>query len=241
MRFYCGELFSELCGGFDRCDPDNPCSDGFLFGLFAPTDACFNDFISPMTNPVFFEDPRTLSEARLIYLHHKIPAVTSGVATGGGDVDLVALQVRAALNDRVSIIATKSGYVTSSNPLVDDGWADVNIGLKFNLMADYEAQRLLSAGITYELPIGSTRTLQGNGDGLFNIFASYGEEVGCNAHWISGMGFLIAADDDAENNMFYWSNHLDYHLGAGWYALAEVNWYNYLRSGSRRHPWRWRW
>ena len=88
-------------------EPYNPCSDGFLLGLFAPTNACFNDFVSPMTNPTFFEDPRTLSEARLIFLNQKVPLTALG-----GDVQLFALQIRAALNDRVSIIATKDGYIT---------------------------------------------------------------------------------------------------------------------------------
>ena len=45
-----------------------------------------------MTNPVFFEDPRTLTEARMIFFQHKVPA-----AAGGGDVQLYAVQLRAAL------------------------------------------------------------------------------------------------------------------------------------------------
>ena len=45
-----------------------------------------------MTNPIYFEDPRTLTEARFIYFHHKVP-----LAAAGGDVDLFAVQLRAAL------------------------------------------------------------------------------------------------------------------------------------------------
>lgn len=73
-----------------------------------------------MTNPVFFEDPRTLTEARLIFLNHKVPG-----AAAGGNVKLVACQLRAALTYRLSIIATKDGFIMSSNPLIDDGWADI--------------------------------------------------------------------------------------------------------------------
>ena len=59
-----------------------------LFGFVAHSDKCFADFLSPMTNPVYFEDPRTLSEARFIFLHHKVPT-----AAGGGEIDLLALQL----------------------------------------------------------------------------------------------------------------------------------------------------
>ena len=46
------------------------CREGLCGGWILPSDHCFDDFISPMTNPVFVEDPRTLTEARLIYLRH---------------------------------------------------------------------------------------------------------------------------------------------------------------------------
>jgi hypothetical protein len=199
--------------------------------LFAPTDAAFNDFISPMTNPVFFEDPRTLSELRFIFIQNKVP-----IAALGGDFQLMAVQVRAALNDRASIIVTKAGYFTSSNPLVRDGWSDVNIGLKYNFLADVENQRLLTGGITYELPVGSTRTIQGNGDGTINLFATYGEQVGYHGHWLSSMGVILPADGDEESSWWYWSNHLDYHMGRGIYALGELNWYDWFNSGTGGIP-----
>src|SRR5262249_23741305 len=93
------------CNGFDcSCRAYGCCcSSERLLGLFYPTDCRFNDFISPMTNPVYFEDPRNLTEARLIFLNHQIP----GAVLGGGDVQLLALQIRAALTERLSLIATK--------------------------------------------------------------------------------------------------------------------------------------
>ena len=180
-----------------------------------------------MTNPVFFEDPRTLTEARVIYLHHKVPLTALG-----GEVDLIAVQLRAAINDRLSIIATKDGYATSDNPLIDDGWADVSVGLKYNLYADPCSQRLLSGGVVYEMPVGSTRTQQGNGDGLFNVFLTGGAEFGNNNHLVSAAGFLLPADRAAESSMFFWSNHVDRRIGcSNFYALAEVNWYHYMGAG----------
>lgn len=203
-------------------------SDDKLLGLFGHSDPCFNNFISPMTNPVFFEDPRTLTEARFIFINHHLPA-----ALGGQNVQVMAMQARLALTDKLSIIATKDGFVTSQNPLVQDGFADVAAGLKYNIFRDVESQTLASVGATFEMPIGSTRTLQGNGDGEFHLFASGGTEFLPYWHWISGTGFRLPVDRSAENQLWYWSNHVDYQLGdSGLYLFTECNWWTYLSSGS---------
>jgi hypothetical protein len=213
------------CGDADLCD--SCCRDSWTLNLLAPSDDCFTGFISPMTNPVYFEDPRTLTEARFIYAHHKVP-----LTAGGGDIDLFAVQVRAAINDRLSIIATKDGYMTSSNPLIDDGWADINVGLKYNLRKNAHTQRILSAGATYELPVGSTRSLQGNGDGVFNLFLSGGAQLGSKSHWVSGAGLVLPADSAEESQWSYWSNHFDTQLGCtNLHPFMEVNWYHWMKSG----------
>lgn len=207
------------------------CKSGLLGGLIKPTGSCFSSFISPMTNPVFFEDPRIQTEAKVLFVQQKIP-----LAAGGNDAQLYAMQVQAALSDRLSIVADKDGYIVSQNPLVDDGWADVAIGLKYAVLADYEAQRLLSIGASYELPVGSTRSLQGNGDGEFHLYASAAVQLGCDWHWISGSGFRLPADTAAESQVWYWSNHLDRQINDYLYFLTEVNWYHWMRSGEGGVP-----
>jgi hypothetical protein len=184
-----------------------------------------------MTNPVHFEDPRTLTEARAIFLHHKVP-----LTAGGGDINAIAVQLRAALTDRLSVIATKDGYITSTNPLLDDGWLDINLGLKYNLLRNPRLQRLFSVGATYEMPIGSTRSLQGNGDGIFHLFSSYGQRIyGWN--WLLGKGVIIPVDDEAESSWMYVSTHLSHRIAdTNLFFLTEFNWYNYLQSGAGGIP-----
>ncbi len=202
---------------------------GLLLGCFRDTEPCFDDFISPMTNPVFFEDPRNVTELRGIFLQHHVP-------TGalGGDIQLYALQIRARLTDRLSLIAAKDGFVVSSNPLIQDGWADVDIGFKYALYRDAKNQRLLSGGVVYDLPVGSPRTQQGRGDGEFHLFLSGGTQLCDCAHWISGFGGLIPVDDDANSSFIYWSNHFDYQVRRGWYAVTEFNWFHYVQDGDDR-------
>lgn len=184
-----------------------------------------------MTNPVFFEDPRTLTELRGIFIQHKVPQTALG-----GDIQLYALQIRAALSDRLSLIATKDGYAVSTNPLIADGWADLSLGLKYNLYRDCCTESLLTGGVVYKIPVGSHRTQQGLGDGLFHVFLSGGTELCCDWHYLSSLGFRLPVDDNAETTSMYWSNHLDYHLGHGFYALGECNWYHWLESGTNGVP-----
>ena len=223
----CG-FCDTCCDCGDGCDCGSGCCDNSkLLGLFKRSEPCFHSFISPMTNPVFFEDPRTLTEARIIYLRHEVPA-----AAGDGTVNLFAAQFRVALTDRLSIIATKDGYKTSTNTLIDDGWADVAGGLKYNLFADPASQRILSGGLTYEMPVGTPRSLQGNGDGEFHVFLSGAAKLSDNIHWITGSGFRLAADTTLESSMWYWSNHLDYQVNRKWYVLTELNWFNWIDAGN---------
>jgi hypothetical protein len=196
-------------------------------GLIWPSDHCYDDFISPMTNPLFFEDPRTLTEARIIFANHHVPN-----AVGGGDAQLYAMQLRAALSEDLSLIATKDGFIVSDNPLINDGWADISVGLKYNLYKDYEAQQLLSVGTTFELPVGSSQAFQGNGDGEFHLFASGAAEFLPNWHYVTGSGFRLPVDSVAESSVWYWSNHVDRQLGcSGLYLFGESNWYHWMSSG----------
>ncbi len=223
------EMFDADVQSCAMCDTGYDCGSACedrLLGLFQRSDHSFDRFISPMTNPVFFEDPRTLTEARAFFLQHKVPS-----AAGGGNIQVMAMQMRAAITDRLSIVAAKDGFLTSSNTLIDDGWADLAVGLKYNLYANSRTQRLLSTGFSYELPTGSPRALQGNGDGEFHTYLTGGMQIGDYGHWLSATGFRIAGDPGAESDMWYWSNHFDYEVRRGWYLLTELNWFNWIGAG----------
>ena len=155
------------------------CKSGLLGGLIKPTSSCFSSFISPMTNPIYFEDPRTLTEARLIYMNHNVPT-----ALFGNSIQVLAMQVRAAVTEDLSIIATKDGYIFSDNALVGDGWADIAAGLKLNILKDYDSQTIVSVGSTYSAPFGSAVSLQKRGDGEFHLFMTGGTEFAPDTHWV---------------------------------------------------------
>jgi hypothetical protein len=200
-----------------------------LFGIIARSDHGFDNFISPMSNPIYFEDPRTLTEARLIFVNNSLPT-----ALGGGNVQVAALQARVALTENLSIIATKDGFLWSENPLLSNGFLDVNAGLKYNLYKDYCNQSLVSTGFTFGVPVGSHQTLQGKGNGEFNMFLSGGQQFGDYWHLLSTLGARIPANNNAYSESMYFSNHLDRKLGnTGFYLFTEANWYHWLSNGNQ--------
>lgn len=234
----CGEC-NSCCTpllSYTSCCPDG-CWDGCgypqdrLLGVIRRSDYCFNDFISPISNPLFFEDPRQLSEVRMIYAHHIIPDDVPVLQ--GGDANYYAMQIRARLTDRLSLVANKDGYIELDTPGTGhtEGWADVAAGLKYTVFRNPQRKFLLSAGAIYEIDMGRHEVFQGRGDGEFNFFVSGAKQFGCRTHWISGAGFRIPTNHTDRSQMWYWSNHFDYQFTNMLYGLVQFNWFHWLRSG----------
>ncbi len=210
-----------------------------LFGCLKPSDHCFDDFISPMINFVFFEDPRTLTELRPIYVNHTLPNYVgpSGLLRGG-KVQLYAAQFRLALTERLSLIAVKDGYIVEDlesagllDDLLQDGWAAVTAGLKYNLIRNVRKGRLASVGFTYELPVGSSRTLQDIADGEFHIFGTAGARMlSGNAHWLTAVGYRFPVDNKLQTSAIHWSNHFDVRLTKCAYLFTELAWWAWTDS-----------
>ncbi len=229
------------CDGAGCCD-DFGCGKRLL-GLIKQSDHCFDDFISPMINPVFFEDPRTLTEARAIYARHETPNSVGTLGLPGGNVQLFAVQMRAALTDRLSIIAVKDGFLIADfdqDPLaglIKDGWMDVSAGLKYNLIRDTQRGTLASAGFTYELPIGSQRTQQDIGDGEFHMFGTFGQRfANGNAHWLSAAGYRLPVDGSVQSSAIHWSNHFDVKTTCRTYLFTEFALWHWTDSSDTGLP-----
>lgn len=213
-------------GVTDSAACDELCRGGWL----RESDHRFDCFISPMSNPVYFEDPRTLTEARVIFMNQKLP---NRAPLAGGDFQFLGVQARAAVTDRLSAVMTKSGFFMGGAPTpIDDGWSDVSLGLKYNLLADPAAQQVVSIGANYELPVGSARALQGRSGGEFHTYITGAAAVRDNSHIISAFGWRMPGDAQAQSQLLHWSNHWDTRLtSSGLYVLAEATWYHYLNSG----------
>lgn len=236
----CGESCCGLfgCGGISLlASPGCPSS-----GLIQPSDHCFDDFVSPMINFVFFEDPRNLTELRPIFVNHWVPGSIGAGVPAGGTVQLYAMQFRAALTDRLSLIAVKDGYIVDKtngtlNTLLGDGWGAVTAGLKYNLLRDTDSGTLASAGFTYEIPMGSQKALQDVGDGEFHFFVTGGQRLlDGDAHLLSSVGYRMPVDNSLQNTAIHWSNHLDYKVTDTVYLFTEAAWWHWTDDAGAGLP-----
>lgn len=238
----CAEGCGESCCGLFGCPELSLFGSSGCSGLIQHSEPCFNDFISPMINFVFFEDPRTVTELRPIFVHHNVPNVIGAGVPAGGSVQLYAMQFRVALTDRLSLIAVKDGYIVDDtggalNGLLGDGWSSVTAGLKYNLVRDPQNGTLVSAGFTYEVPIGSQRALQDVGDGELHLFLTGGQRLADgDAHVLSSFGYRQPIDQDVQNTAIHWSNHFDVRVTEQAYLFTEVAWWHWTDDAGAGLP-----
>ena len=195
-----------------------------------PSDRCFDDFIMPVSNPVWSIDPRSLTYVRGIFINQMIDAQTP--VLGAGDLQVYALQLGIAINERLSIIAVKDGYNTLQTRGVGNrtGWSGIGLGLKYVVIRDVENQFLLSGGLIYEATNGSSRVFQGNGDGVWTPYVSIGKQIG-SGHLIASSGYHVPGDTAEESQSIYYSIHYDHPVTSKLSAVAELNGIVYTKSG----------
>lgn len=178
------------------------------------------DAVSPVTNPIFFEDPHVHTEIRPIFAWHNI-----GEDLGtDGSAQLYAIQARWAVTDRLAIIATKDGYINMDPDagLPDTGgWADIAAGVKYAIIDNREAQFIVTPGLTIELPTGNSRVFQGNGDGTWNPFVSVGKGFG-NLRFLANFGGIIPNNGNEETAQLHYSAQVDYTTCR--YFIPFVSW-----------------
>ncbi len=217
----------------------------------------FDGFVSPVSNPTNFEDPRAVTDVRTLYVYHKLSnefgnELNKGKGIGG-DAHVVAVQVRLAITDRLALIATKDGYVWLRPERVlenRDGFANLGFGLKYSFFRDAELGALATAGLRYEAPSGNTEVFQGQqpvfgthksrGDGVFNPFisAAWGLEDAerGDLHLMAYVGGRIPISV-YDSSFFDVSFHADYGIDLGVcgkiYPLIELNYIRTVNDGKR--------
>lgn len=184
--------------------------------------------ISPVTNPVFFEDPQINSEVRPIFAWHGI----SDDLAGGGNAQLYAIQARWAVTDRLAIIAVKDGYLNiDAEGYQDSGWADISAGLKYAIIDNKEAQFILTPGVTLDLPTGNDEVFQAGGDGKINPFVSVGKGFG-NLRLLGNVGGIIPIDGNAETSQLRYSAQIDYTTCQYFVPFVAWNAFTVLTEGN---------
>ncbi|HMP83968.1 MAG TPA: transporter [Verrucomicrobiota bacterium] len=198
-----------------------------------------DNLISPVANPIYFEDPRVFNELRPIYMYHTLPSTfrfDGGSVDLDGNVQVVALQARLALTDRLALIATKDGYIwTNPDDTLDNesGWADIAAGFKYVLLDDRKNRFILTPGFTFTIPVGCEKVFQGNGSGEWNVFvsAAKGFESAENLHVMANTGFRIPNNFDDQTAQWHYSLQLDYFVCDWFIPFVVMNGYTILSDG----------
>lgn len=188
------------------------------------------EFARPVTN-LNFNHPFIWNEFRPVFIHHEFP---DDSALAGGNARVYAAQIWLKLTDRLQFVADKDGFV-DFNPggLPDEtGWADLATGFKYNLITDPSRKFILSAGAIYEWTQGSGDVFQGDGEGIWDLFASVAQGCG-RTHFIGTVGFEIPQDSGEDSTALHYHAHIDYALHPKFTPLVELNGYHYLKNGDR--------
>lgn len=206
------------------------------------SDCEFDNFVSPVTNPFLFEDPRSLTELRTIFLYQKIPG-GAGLFQGG-NAWFVGVQGRLAITDRFSLVVSKFGLTGfnpgASSPLEDStGFSEIHLGPKYVFYRDPETKTLITLGGTFQLPSGSSKAFQDTGKLSIVPYLSAGRRLfetrfgTLNGLASSGYSF---STNRLRSDYFYLSGHVDFDIGnkGRIFPLLEMNWIRYTTDGTTR-------
>ena len=195
----------------------------------------------PISNPTLFDLALPGTNVHPIFIYHNLPDRIS-LANGGGDIGLggdvqvYALQFEIALNERLSIVATKDGYVDMNfdNPALSDqeGFANLGAGLKYAFLLDPVSRTALSGTMTFELPTGNSDVLQGEGDGAVNLILNGLKLVDC-WQFAGSLGFQVPFSSE-QSTMSFLSAHTSYEVCSWFIPLVELNWFHVLDPGDGR-------
>jgi hypothetical protein len=210
-------------------------------GAWFHSDHAFDGFISPVTNPFLFEDPRSLTELRPIFIYQKIPG--SQVDFRGGNISYFGVQGRLAITDRLSFVINKLGG-TWVNPGGDSiipnqaGFSEIWFGPKYTFIRNEESGSLVAGGLQFQAPIGSQSAFQSNGtlslvpyvSGAQNLFRDFAAGS-VNVMGTTGYSFSTTS---ARSDYWYLSGHVDLDVlnCHHFYPLIEMNYFVNTRNGN---------
>lgn len=191
----------------------------------------------PISNPTLFDLALPTTNIHPIYINHGLPNeinTTLGNLKLDGEVEVYALQFEIAINDRLSIVATKDGYVDmdpSEASLVtnESGFANLGAGVKYAFILDPASGTCVSGTATFELPVGDDDVFQGQGDGAMNLILN-GLKLVDNWQFAGAIGTQIPFSHE-QSTLSFVSAHASYEVCKWFIPLAEINWFHVIDAG----------
>jgi hypothetical protein len=208
------------------------------FNLTFQSDHCFDDFVSPMTNPFLAEDPRALTEIRPLLIYQTIP---HGSVVNGGNLIFLGARGSVAFTERFSVTLDKLGGM-ALNPgqgsAVDGGTGltEIWLGPKYTFYRNDQSRTIAAAGAIFQIPTGPTRIFQSTGDLSIVPYGTIAQKFGKSSFGefqvldTAGLAFSV---NNQRSDYFYNTLHLDFDV-LNWqriFPLIELNWFHYTSNG----------
>jgi hypothetical protein len=206
------------------------------------SDHGFDVFSSPVSNPFLFEDPRSLTELRPLFIHEG--SSTKNAVFHGGDVDYFGLQARLALTERLSVVMSEFGVIwvephDTALYGAHDGISELRIGPQYTFYRCEQSGTIAAAGLLFDIPIGPSKVFQDTGSLSLQPYVSFGQNFLKSSfgsfNFLTTIGYS-AATDSKRSDYFYNSYHFDYDVANlhKIYPLIEFNYYHYTDAGTAR-------
>jgi len=145
-----------------------------VISSYALAQSGFDRMTTPLSNPHTFQDPRTQTDGRFIFMYNDID---SGL--GGGNLQYYGIKTNLQIADNFALMLNQIGYyrISPSDASSQNGWGDVEIGGKYSFHNDASAGTIGTFGVLWKPASGSSDVGQGQGDGHIHPFVSFGAQV----------------------------------------------------------------
>jgi hypothetical protein len=209
-------------------------------GGWLESDPCFPGMATPVSNPFYFEDPRSTTEIRPLFIYQKIPSVQPNF--NGGNIWYLGTQVRIAFTERISLTINKLGATAvnpENNALFSDsfGFSEFWLGPKVTIIRDEEFGTLLAAGAQFQIPTGQGKVFQNTGSLSIVPYVSLAQPfLKTRLGTFNGLvntGYSISTNN-RRSDFYYLNAHTSFDLGNAHriFPLAELTWTRYTTNGT---------
>ncbi len=206
------------------------------------SDRLFQDFVSPISNPMLAEDPRSLTELRPLFIYQTIPKTQP--LYRGGNTEFFGLQARLAFTERFSVVLNRLGgnmfNPGDGSPLASaTGFSEIWISPKFAFWRDAETHTIGTAGLMFQMPFGGANVYQDTGSLSLVPYFSYGTRL-----WKTQAGTFTMQNtagysfgrNDLRSDYLYDTAQLSFDLldGHRFFPVVEMSWFHYTKNGQQR-------
>jgi hypothetical protein len=207
------------------------------------SDHAFDIFASPVTNPFYFQDPRSLTQIKPLFLYQQVPG--RNPAFLGGDIWWAGVTGSVAINDMISVVINKLGFIgfhpetTAYGINRASGFSEFSFGPQFTFFRCESTKTVLAAGLLFDLAVGSNDLQQSNGDlslvPYFSAAQNFGKTDYGSFNNMTTLGYSFSTDHE-RNDFFYWSNHIDFDVMNlnKIFPMVELNWFHTTNNGNSK-------